>query len=208
MGLLVWADMAVRRAAESQLRHRVVAAVALRGPTTAHIESFPFLGRLLTSGTVSHIRITAAEVTAERLTFAVVSLDLDDVTFDRGRLMSERTVVLKSLGRGTAVADVTQERLSEVLGVAVTLEAGRVRVRVGNQSVTARASVSDNTLRVTVAGLSVPTLPIPRLGLLPCAADVEVLAGRIRLTCRVDQLPAELVGRPLAAQSVGRPLAA
>jgi hypothetical protein len=28
-------------------------------------------------------------------------------------------------------------------------------------------------------------------------ADAVVLAGRIRLTCSVDQIPPELVGRPL-----------
>lgn len=63
---------------------------------------------------------------------------------------------------------------------------------------TATASVSDNTLRLTVAGLTVPALRIPRLSLLPCVADAEILAGRVRLSCEVDELPAELVGRPLA----------
>jgi len=151
---------------------------------------------------VSHIRVTAAEVTAERLTFARVSVDLSDVTFDRGSLVSQRTVVLTSLRRGTAEAEMTQDRLSDVLGVPVTLDAGRVRLRVGGQMVTANAVVSDNTLRLTVAGLSVPALRIPKLSLLPCVADAVILAGRIRLSCQVDTLPAELVGRPLA--TVGR----
>lgn len=202
LGLLVGADVAVRSVAESQLRDRVVASVQPAGAATARIESFPFLGRLLTAGNISRIRIAAAEVTAERLTFARVSLDLEDVTFDRGSLLSDRKVVLRSLGRGTATAEVTQERLSDVLGVPVTLTAGRVQIRVAGQLVTARASVSDNTLRLSVAGLTVPALRIPKLSLLPCAADAEIVAGRLRLRCQVDQLPAELLGRPLA--TVGR----
>jgi len=48
-----------------------------------------------------------------------------------------------------------------------------------------------------VAGFSVPRLRIPRLPLLPCVADAEILPGRIRMSCTVDQVPAELVGRPL-----------
>jgi len=48
-----------------------------------------------------------------------------------------------------------------------------------------------------VAGLSVPALKIPRLPLVPCVADAVILAGRIRLTCSVDQVPPELLGRPL-----------
>lgn len=190
--------MAVRGVAESQLEDRVAASVGPAGSTTARIESFPFLGRLLTSGAMSHVRVSATEVTAERITFARVSLDLEEVRFDRGRLLSDRTVVLQSLRRGTAEAEVTQDRLSGVLGVPVTLEPGRVRVRVAGQLVTATASVADNVLRLAVAGLSVPALRIPKLSLLPCVADAEILAGRVRLTCEVDELPAELVGRPLA----------
>ena len=198
LGLLVAADVAVRGVAESQLEDRVEAQVATQGGADVRISSFPFLGRLLTSGAVGHVRVSAAEVTAERLTFTLVSLDLEEVRFDRSSLLSDRMVVLESLERGTAVAELTQDRLSDLLGVDVTLEAGQVRVRVAGQSVTAAASVTDNTLRVTVAGVTVPALRIPRLSLLPCVADAEVLAGRIRLTCEVDELPADLVGRPLA----------
>jgi hypothetical protein len=57
--------------------------------------------------------------------------------------------------------------------------------------------VSDNTLRLSVTGLSVPVLAIPKLPLVPCVADAEILPGRIRLTCTVDEVPAELVGRAL-----------
>jgi hypothetical protein len=193
----VAADIGVRSVAEQQLRDRVAATAHPAGATSARIESFPFLGRLLTSGSVSRIRLSAADLTVEGLTVAHVSLDLQDVTFDRSRLLSDRKVVLQSLGRGTAEAEVTQEQLSERLGVPVTLTAGRVQVRVAGQLVTAKASVSQNQLRLAVAGLSVPALKIPTLPLVPCVADVVVLAGRIRLTCSVDQIPAELVGRPL-----------
>ena len=194
--------MAARGVAESQLEDRVRDTVQPTGTTTARIESFPFLARFLTSGSVSHIRVSAADVTAERVTFARVSLDLEDVTFDRDSLLSDRQVVLESLRRGTAEAEVTQDELSERLGVPVTLEAGRARVRVAGQMVTAAAAVTDNTLRLSVSGLSVPALRIPRLSVLPCVADAEILAGRVRLTCQVDELPAELLGRPLA--TVGR----
>ena len=191
------ADIGVRSVAEQQLRDRVAATARPAGATSARIESFPFLGRLLTSGSVSRIRVSAADVTVEGLTFARISLDLKDVTFDRSRLLSDRKVVLDSLGRGTAEAEVTQDQLSERVGVPVTLTAGRVQVRVAGQQVTAKASVSENTLRLTVAGVSVPGLKIPKLPLVPCVADAVILAGRIRLTCSVDRIPAELVGRPL-----------
>jgi hypothetical protein len=180
----------------------VVIAAGPAGPTTARINSFPFLGRLLASGDVSRIRVAAADVAVEGLTFARVALDLHGVTLDRDLLLSEQKVVLSDLERGTATAEVTAAQLSERLGVDVTLEPGRARVRVAGQTVTATASVTDNTLRLAVSGFSVPPLRIPRLPLLPCVADAEILAGKVQLTCSVDQVPAELVGRPL--DEVGR----
>ena len=196
-GLLVAADVGARAVAESQIRDRVVVAAGPAGDTTARITSFPFLVRLLTAGDVSRIRVSAAEVTVEGLTLARVAVDLHGVTLDRDRLFSEQKVVLTDLESGTATADVTAEQLSERLGVAVTLESGRARVRVAGQTVTATASVEDNQLRLSVAGFKIPRLRIPRLPLLPCVADAEILPGRIRLTCAVDRVPPELVGRPL-----------
>lgn len=191
------ADVGVRSVAESQLRDRVEAAVTPAGATSARISSFPFLARLLTSGDVSRITVAATDVAVEGVTLARVAVDLHDVTLDRDRLISEQTVVLEALGRGTAEAVITQEELSARLDVPVTLESGQARVRVGGETVTATASVSDNTLRLSVSGFSVPPLRIPRLPLLPCVAEAEILPGRIRLTCTVDRVPPELVGRPL-----------
>ena len=196
-GLLVAADVGARSVAESQIRDRVVVAAGPAGETAARISSFPFLLRLFTAGDVSRIRVSADDVTVEDLTLARVALDLHGVTLDRDRLLSEQKVVLTALDRGTATAEVTAAQLSERLGVAVTLESGRARVRVGGQTVTATASIADNRLRLTVAGFDVPTLRIPRLPLLPCVAGAEILPGRIRMTCSVDRIPAELVGRPL-----------
>ena len=197
VGLLVAADIGLRSVDEAQLRDRVAASAESAGATSARIESFPFLPRLLLSGEVSRIRVSSADVSVEGITFTRVALDLSEVTLDRDRLLSERKVVLESLARGTATAEVTQDELSDRVGIPITLEAGRARVRVAGQTVTAAAAVNDNTLRLSVAGLSIPALRIPRLPLLPCVADAEILPGRIRLTCSVDEVPAELVGRPL-----------
>lgn len=198
IGLLVAADIGVRSVAESQLRDRMASEAGVPpDSTTARIESFPFLARLLTSGTVARIHVSAADVTVEGLTFARVGVDLEDVTLERDRLLSDGDVVLSSLERGTAVAEVTQGELSERLGVTVTLEAGRARVQVAGQTVTATASVSDNTLRLSVAGFAVPALRIPQLPLVPCVADADILPGRVRFSCSVDEVPAGLVGRPL-----------
>ncbi len=194
---MVAGDVGARSVAETQLRRRVELAVSPAGAATARITSFPFLARLVFSGRVAHIHVAAAGVTVEGLTFDRVALDLDGVTFDRDRLLSERKVVLQTVTQGTATAEMTQEQLSARLGVPITLAPGRAQVVVGGTTLTGGVSVSDNNLRVVAAGLTVPPLRVPTLALVPCVSDVQILAGRVRLTCTVHEIPAELLGRPL-----------
>ena len=195
IGLLVVADLGARQVAEEQIAERVAATEGVQGQARARITSFPFLGRLLASGTVTDLSVSVDDVVAERLRFATVAVDLDEVRVSRDELLSGRRVVLRDVGRGTARADMTQEELSRLVGLPVTVEPGRVSVRVAGRQVTATASVRGNVLRLAVAGAQLPALTIPRLPLVPCLADLELLPGRVRLTCRLDQVPPDLVGR-------------
>ena len=193
--LLVAADFGARQVAEEQIAERVAATEGVQGQAKVEITSFPFLGRLLASGTVTDLAVSVDEVQAERVRFATVAVDLDQVRVSRSELVSERRVVLQDVGRGRARAEMTEQELSRLIDLPVTLERGRARVRVAGQVVTATASVRDNVLRVSVAGVQVPAITIPKLPLVPCVADVELLPGRLRLSCQLDQVPPELVGR-------------
>jgi len=197
-GLLVVADVAARKVAEDQVADRVAASDGVEGQARVEISSFPFLPGLLASGTVDDLTVTVDDVRTDRVRFATVAVDLERVRVSREELLSGRRVVLQDVGRGTARAEVTQEELSRVLDLPVTVERGRVRVRVAGQQVTAEASVRDNVTRLSVAGAQVPGLTLPRLPLVPCLADVELVPGRVRLSCRLDRVPADLVGRVAA----------
>ncbi len=189
------ADLAARQVAEEQIADRVAGVEGVQGQARVDITSFPFLGRLLASGTVDDVSVSLDDVRAERVRFATVAVQLDSVRINRGELLSGRHLVLEDVGRGVARADISQEELSRLIDLPVTLDQGRVGVRVGGQQVAATVTVSDNVLRLTVAGTRLPALTIPRLPLVPCVADVELLPGRARLTCTLDRVPPELVGR-------------
>jgi len=196
--LLGVADFAARRVAEEQVAERVAAIKGVEGHAEVGIDSFPFLVGLLASGTVSDLSVAFDHVRTDRVRFATVAVDLEEVRVSRTELLSERRVVLQDVGRGTARAELTQEELSRLLDLPVTVERGRVRVRVAGQQLTATASVSDDVLRLTVAGARVPAITIPKLPLVPCLADLELVPGRVLLSCRLDQVPPDLVGRVAA----------
>jgi hypothetical protein len=205
VGALVVADVAARGVAEDQLRQRVSSRVEADGrlsggTVSARISSFPFLGRLLASGTISEVHVAVADVTVGDVTFASLGVDLRSVRIDRDSLVQDRRIALSSIGRGTAVAEVSGDELSRLLGVPLVLEEGRARVRVAGEMVTVTARVEGSTLVVEAGGLSLPTVEIPRLPLVACISAAEILPGRIRLTCTLDQVPLELAGRSLQVQ--------
>lgn len=193
--------MAARGVAEDQLRQRVASRLASAGTesggVSAGISSFPFLGRLLVSGAISQVNVSVADLTVRGVTFASVGVELRSVHVDRDALVQDRRVALESIGRGTAVAEISGDEVSRLLGVTVVLDDGRARVRVAGALVTVSARVEGNTLLLEAGGISLPPIEIPPLPLVACVSGAEILPGRVRLTCTLDQVPVELAGRSL-----------
>ena len=200
VAVLVVADVAARRVAEDQLRQRVVSRVQPDGPVDADISSFPFLGRLLLSGTVAEVKVSLTDLTVRGFTFASVGVELESVEIDRDALLEERRVALKSIGRGTAVVEVSADEISQLAGVPVQLESGRARVRLNGQLVDVSARVRGMTLVVEAGGVTLASVDIPPLPLVGCLSGTEIRPGRLRLTCSIDEVPVELAGRSLQAR--------
>ena len=194
LGLLVAADYGARRVAEAQLRDRLAGSVKQASSPEAHIRSFPFLGRLLVSGTVSDVDVALHGVVSHRLRFRIITADLQDVHVDRDRLLSDRKVVVLSLARGTATAEIDDRDLSELLGASVRIGNGSATVSAGGRSLTLALSLGNGSLVVQAptAGIRSTTFPIPKLPLLPCASRLTLVPGVIRVTCDFDQVPPEL----------------
>lgn len=191
--LLGIGDFVARNEAESQLEARMRAATRELQDPKISIDSFPFLGRLLVNGSVASIRASAVNVDAGPLVLATVSIELHDVRLDRNRLITEQEVDLRSIDEGVVEADVTEASLGQALGVPVDLTPGRVTVTVRGVRVTAELTVDDNVLVISGGGVPALRVEIPDAPLLPCASSGEVLEGRVRLRCTIDEIPEELV---------------
>jgi hypothetical protein len=94
------------------------------------------------------------------------------------------------------VAELSQGALREALnGLPVILENGRIGVTVRGVALTVEASIRDGVLRLSAGRLSIPPITIPRLPLLPCVTNAEAGPGVLRLSCRVNEVPQELLRR-------------
>jgi hypothetical protein len=192
--LLVVGDFVAKAYATSQLRDRAKHAVRGATSASASISSFPFTARLLLSGEVQKVHLSVSPVAAGRLTFASVSLDLNDVHVDRNRLINDQQVRLTGLGRGTVTAELTDAEISRLAGTRVTFHPGRVMVSAAGLDAAASVQVTDGSM--SFGGLRLPIkFRIPRGPLFPCDATTAVAKeGAVDVSCTIDRVPPELAG--------------
>lgn len=188
------ADLVLRNRAETELS----AEVARRVPGTTGIEtsisSFPFVGRLLTSGQVPKVVVTAQHTTVGELSLADIRVQLDDVEMDSGEAMDGRAVV-RSIRSGSAMAELRQDEINTLLprGFSVQLQAGRAVVSGAGAVQAQLVATPAGLLQLRVADRALFELPFPRTDLLPCSPAATFVSGAVRLACTFDEVPPLLV---------------
>lgn len=205
LAVLLAADVAARAWAESRLASSARAYYPPSAGSDASIRSFPFVGRLLVTGSVPEVSLTLSGLQTDAVVVSRLTIELDRVEIDRGELSSGRVRVL-DIGEGRIEVRVDGPSLARALGVDVRFRPGEVEVhrRVAGTDVFARARVrvSGNVVAVeptSVVGVGVALssfalrYEIPGVELLPCSADVEVVEDGLRVRCTVDDVPAALV---------------
>lgn len=207
---LIVGDQAAKSWAESKLAERAAAYYPPGAGSSASIRSFPFLGRLLISGSVPRVDVSLDDVRFQAVVLRQLSLQVSDVEVDRSDLFEGR-VRLLDIGEGRIRATLDGPSLAEATGFDVRFRPGQVEVhqRLRGVNVVAKGqlTVKGNVVTVTptsVQGLSVPlsrfaiSYRIPGVEVLPCQAETEILEGAAVLSCDVTDIPAALVQ---AAQS-------
>ena len=190
--VLLVIDQAARLYAEDQLAQRARDAGNGAESAEASIRSFPFLGRLVVSGSVPHaeVRVTGTRVGPLRL--AAVEVEASGVQLDRDAMLVG-DVRLDAIDRGRVTVGLDAGALTEALNLPVTIADGVVRVARAGVPVNASVALVGGALVVDVAGLPAVRVPIGRTPLVPCAATgVSIAGARVWLTCEVDELPAVL----------------
>ncbi len=193
-------DVEARIFAQHQLEQRIDSRVTSAGAHVS-ISSFPFLGRLVTSGTVQKITAHVVQVRSGLFTFDSIDVTVTGVKLDRHGLLNDQRVVVKGIDRGTIVGDMSQAAVDHALsGLPVKLGDGVAQLTVAGVTVTTQVSIVHNVLHFNAAGIPA-TLALPTLPLLPCPLDATVTPGRLRLTCIVTKIPSVFL--TTAAAQVG-----
>ena len=189
VGALVF-DVILKNQAETEL----TAEVARRVPGTTGIEStissFPFVGRLLVSGKVPKVVVTAQHAASEPVALSDVRVEVLDVEMDTAAARDGR-VVVRSIGRGSVKADVRADQINPRLprGFQVELQDGKAAVRGPASTQAELVATPEGAIQLRVAGRSLLDIPFPKTDLLPCAPTASFVRGAVRLACSFDEVP-------------------
>lgn len=183
-------DVVLKNRAETEL----AAEVARRVPGTTGIEadisSFPFVGRLLLSGTVSKVVVTAQHSDSGGVGLSDVRVVVEDVEMDSKAARDGRAVV-RSIGAGSAQADLRANEINPHLprGYQVELQPGKAVVKGPGASLAQFVTTPEGAIELRVADRALASLPFPKTDLLPCAPAAAFVSGAVRLTCTFDEVP-------------------
>ena len=169
------ADIGAKALAESQIETTAKEEAADAGANAA-IPVFPFLPPLLLAGKVDEVSVRLNHVPAGPIFFDRLDFDLRGVEISRRALLNQRRVELVAIDRGTVSAVVP------LPAVARDLPLSGLSARV-----VGRAIVVQGPGRMSVS------IPLPDVALVPCTGSATVLAGRVRLTCTLDEIPPALI---------------
>lgn len=156
------------------------------------IDSFPFLGRLGASGSVSRLDVRLTDVLGQAVNLAAVRFDARGVELDRGALL-DGDVYVTGVREVRVAARITEAEVRRLTRADVALEDGRATVTVAGARLGADVSVVDGTIRLAVAALDL-RVPLPDTGFLPCRADARVVDGALLAQCVADELPSFVAG--------------
>lgn len=189
--LAVVADFAAKAYAED----RIEAAAERRGGVStsadAAVHSFPFLPKLLTSGSAGRVDVHITGFVAGRLPIAAIDIELEDVRVDESKLLGGDGVEVTAISEARVAVELTGPDLASATRVPVTIRQGEVRISAAGRSVTVAPTITAaGSLRLGAAGVTPAALGLEASGLTACSStDVAVQGDRLRITCTTDEIP-------------------
>ncbi len=184
------ADIVLKNRAETELVAQINRRVPEANGVRARIRSFPFVGRLLVSGKVSQVDVTAQHSETGGLALSDIRVRVEEVEMDTDAAMDGRAVV-RSIERGSLRADLREDRINARLPkqVQVRLEEGSATVS-GPGGSEAKLTLSpEGKVQLRVANRLVLDLALPETQLLPCRPTATFVTGALRLTCEFTEVP-------------------
>lgn len=194
LGVLAYVDVRVKEVAEAHAEQQLVEALPQASGIDVTLDGFPFVLGVLLDGKVEALHVKLTEVKEAGLSAQDLSLDVEEISLDKDALLDEQRLVVTDIGRAKAQGFVTDDAVSKAVGQTITFTPGKAKATFRGREVEVKASVKGRLVQLTsgIPGVPSVTFPLPPGDVLPCTPELELLDGRIRLSCAIDELPKTL----------------
>ncbi len=192
---LAYADLRVRGLAETHAEEQIARRLPMVEGVEVGLDGFPFTPGVLLRGEVEALHVKIARVEEQGLAADELSLDVETIRLDKDALIDEQRLVITSTGRVTVQGYVSDEAVAALVKREVEFTPGKVHATIQGRRFEAKIAVQGRLVQLSAPIPGVPPLvfPLPSDDVLPCEPQLELLQGRLRLSCTVDALPDELL---------------
>lgn len=194
LGGLAYGDLRLRGLAEAQAELKLAEALPQASGIEVTLDGFPFTLGVLLDGKVKALHVKLAEVKEAGLAAQDLSLDVEEISLDKDALIDDQRLVVTDIGRATAQGFVSDDAVSKVVGQVIVFSPGKAKATVQGKELEVVASVKGRFVHLSskIPGVPSVTFPLPPGDVLPCSPELELLEGKIRLSCSIDELPKTL----------------
>lgn len=182
-------DQRIRVEAEQHAAQRLGQELPVEGTPIVHIESFPFVLRVLIDGSVEQLQVSMRSLESNGVRVDEAKLTIDGLVLDRDALLDTHEIKLVEIEQATIDAWVSAEDISRVAKLPVKIKDGEVSVTYRWKEYTGTAKVSKHAVLLLVDGIPPILSPLPSTDLLPCEPDLDIDGDRIHVACTVDEVP-------------------
>ncbi len=182
-------DSRIRAEAEQRAAQRLEQELPIEGTPQVHIESFPFVLRVLLDGSVEQLQVSMRSLESNGIRVDEAKLTIDGLVLDRDALLDRHELKLVEIEQARVEAWVSAQDISRVAKVPVKIKDGEVSVTIRGQEYTGSATVSKHAVLLRVEGFPPILSPLPSTDLLPCEPDLDIDGDRIHVACTLDALP-------------------
>lgn len=199
VGGLLYADTRLSAMAEQHAEQEIAKALPQLSGVRVQLDGFPLTFDVLVRGKVKALHVTIDSISEAGLSAQDLSLDVQEISIDKDALVDEQRLVVTDIGTATAQGFVTDDEVSKAVKQTVVFSPGSVAAKFRGQDVDVKAAVVARTVVLSASLPGTPPLvfPLPSRDVLPCSPQLELLEGRLRLSCSIDELP-EALARAMA----------
>lgn len=201
VGGLAYADTRLRQWAEDTAEQQVARRMPLAQRVEVTLDGFPFAVDVLLGHEVEgvHVRIDRLHGHGG-ISASDLRLDVEGIELDGAALLREQRLVVTGIDVAQVEGFVDAHALEEIVGSPIEIDDGSIHALYDGRRIPLYPRVRGAWLELHVEHPYTEhpmVFPLPPRAVLPCEPKVEVGRRRLKLSCRVSQLPDEL--RPALA---------